>query len=159
MGTLIKSTVLFSFVLVCIACDSDTAKAGPSDSASVAGYELSISTDNGQCVLHYKKNGNTVNTPLAPKPPCYFARKKDNSVKFFAYSDVNVAATLIVIGTPASADKRARWNLPEDLQCGEQNQGVIIKETSVSVSKRVGDELFCRDRGVDEKNFWAYAHE
>lgn len=154
-----KFILLLVFCAVIAACDSANVVAAQSDSVSVEGYELSLRADGETCLLHYKINSQIAKHALAPKPPCYFSRNKDGSLKNFSYPDVNVAAALIVIGTPASAEKRARWNLPEDVQCGEQNQGVLIKNGEVKVSTHVGAELFCRDRGVDEKNFWRYAHE
>jgi hypothetical protein len=46
------------------------------------------------------------------------------------------------------------------LKALEEIQGVIIKKKTIHLSKTVlQGGVYCKDKGVDEKDFWLFAHE
>jgi len=96
---------------------------------------------------------------LHPKPPCHFLREPDKSPQYYAYPKVGVDAALIVAGTPISDSIRKEWGISENLICGFQSQGVLIKDGKVSVTDKTLDGgVLCRDEGADEKNYWYISH-
>jgi hypothetical protein len=67
---------------------------------------------------------------------------------------------MIVVGTPVGTAARRAWNLPLDLACGEETQGVLIRKGEVVVTRAVHmGGVVCKDKGADEKEFWAFAHD
>jgi hypothetical protein len=131
-----------------------------SDHAELHGYTFTIDAEGSACVLKYNgppKNGEMV---LGPRPPCYFLRRDSPDPQSFPYQDRAIRATLIVMGSPINEETRRRWNLPGDLVCGEEIQGVLIKKQQVALSKTVLKKgVWCKDKGTDEKDFWLFAHE
>ncbi|MFN0100967.1 MAG: hypothetical protein ACKV2U_02635 [Bryobacteraceae bacterium] len=131
------------------------------DIAEAENQKLEILSRDGGCILRVGGTANGRTIPLVPKAPCHFLRAADRPVPgVFSYRDVNTEAVLIVSGTPASEPVRKTWNLEPGLVCGEESQGVLIRGGTVLVTKatRRGG-VTCRDRGVDEKEYWAFAHD
>ncbi len=127
------------------------------DSAAVSSRSFELLSRNGECVL---RTG-SVNHPLAPKAPCYFVRSPGKETAWsIEYSDVKTTATLIVIGTPVSESARKTWNLLPNVVCGGEAQGVLVRDGAVFVTKSVRKGgIYCRDMGIDEKEFYSFAHE
>jgi hypothetical protein len=124
------------------------------DEATSGSAHLQIIGRNGQCFLRTSSS----ELPLKPKAPCFFLRRT-GEVQVFSYEDAAADAVLIVAGTPATDADRKAWNLkPGDL-CGTESQGVIRKKTAVSITGAVhSGGVYCKDQGVDEKEFWSFAH-
>jgi hypothetical protein len=81
-------------------------------------------------------------------------------VQVRAYPDVVTEAVLVVSGTPVSERTRARWKLDASLVCGEEAQGVLVRRGAVLVTRAVRQGgVTCRDKGVDEKEYRAFAHD
>jgi hypothetical protein len=118
---------------------------------------LSIATKNGKCILRTEGASERV---IALNQPCFFMRNKDKNIQHYSYSDVNVDDVLIIVGTPISAEVRQEWDLPENLICGSEAQGVLFKKRIAIVTKNVlKGGVLCKDKGTDEKNYWYFAHE
>ena len=133
------------------------------DTAAVAGQRLEIIDRGGACVLRAEGTaaGARQEFELAPKAPCHFLRISGSNVpRSIQYGDVKTEAVLIVSGTPASEKTRAMWKLEPGLVCGEESQGVLVRGGKVSVTKAVRKGgVACRDKGQDEKEYWAFAHD
>jgi hypothetical protein len=132
------------------------------DTATAAGHKLEIVTRDGRCVLHaVGSSGATQDLQLAPQPPCHFLRLPGSDApRSLSYADVNTEAVLIVSGTPASENTRRTWGLEPGLVCGEESQGVLVRNGAVLVTRAVRrGGVTCRDKGVDEKEYSAFAHD
>ena len=130
------------------------------DSAHILDYKLTIESQNNSCLLNYQSSSATGQIALSPRPPCYFVRRESNEPQSFAYKDVGVRAVLIVVGTPINNKQRKVWNLSNDLVCGAEIQGILIRDNEIRSSKNVlRGGVTCKDKGSDEKNFWFFAHE
>lgn len=135
------------------------AAAAVTDSTSIAGFRLQLRQQDGTCALAYsgRLQGQI---DILPKPPCYFLRRQTEHPQSFSYPDVDIKAVLIIAGTPLTDEARRGWRLPPDLVCGEETQAVFVRDSSVGVSRTVHrGGVACRDKGVDEKEFWAFVHD
>ena len=95
---------------------------------------------------------------LVPRPPCHFSLGHEGKVQRFTYPELDDATVVIVIGTPPEKDLAEPLTLRDD--CGEESQGVILRQELVSLSERVArGSLKCADAGVDEKEFWLFLSE
>ena len=146
---------LLSFLLS--SCSSATEVV--TDEGTFMSYKLRLTSNDGACILYVNE---TSKYPLVPKPPCYFTRRNNTRPQHYSYSDVNVDAVLIVVGTPINNEKRKMLSpgLPDNLVCGEAIQGILIKKDVVRPSRNVqGGGVICKDKGLDEKDFWYFAHD
>ena len=127
------------------------------DRGTAASLTFEVLNQSGQCVLRTGGKDHA----LVPKAPCYFVRAPGKAPPWsFEYSAVKTAATLIVVGSPASESTRKTWNLSPGAVCGEQAQGVLVRGGAVIVTKNVREGgVYCRDSGMDEKEFYTFAHE
>lgn len=124
------------------------------DEATVEGTRLEILRREDACLL---RSGG-LELPLEPAAPCFFLRR-DGQVQFFPYPEAKVDWVVIVAGKPVSEATRKTWNLRPGDTCGEQSQGVLRKGGELSVSRSMhSGGVYCRDQGVDEKEFWSFAH-
>lgn len=143
--------------------DSDPIVEAVTDTAVAAGQQLEIITREDDCVLRVNANSATEKQEmqLSPKAPCHFLRMPGStSPRSLQFDDVNTEAVLIVSGTPASEESRIIWKLEPGLVCGEESQGVLVRNGAVLVTQAVRKGgITCRDKGVDEKEYWAFAHD
>lgn len=156
----LETRLTFLLVAVSILATACTVVSQPAvtDRASVMGRELRLVTLNDQCILQSEEGDKEANYPLEPKPPCYFSRR-DDTLQSFSYPDVNVQATLMVVGTSLTESDREKWGIAEAEYCGEAAQGVLIRNDRLEVTEKpILDGVICRDMGTDEKNFWYFAH-
>lgn len=124
------------------------------DQADVNGLVLELHAKDKSCVLRV---GNTEH-PLIPTAPCFFLRRR-GSVQNFPFRDAKLDFVLIVAGNPVSDTIRQKWNLQSGDVCGDHSQAVLGSGANVRVSQSVHTGgVFCRDQGVDEKEFWSFAH-
>ena len=147
--------------LFCISCVANEGSVGETtDSTDVQNYKLTIINEGMSCMLSFEGFSAEGQIEFSPKPPCYFLRRESNEPQVFSYQDVGVKATLIVVGTPISEKTRKEWGLSNDLYCGEEAQGILIKDKSIELSASVlSGGVWCKDKGADEKDFWFFAHE
>lgn len=129
------------------------------DRAVIQGKQLELVTADRKCMLHASGDTDSKTFTLEPSPPCHFSRRGGASPQVFEYGDVGVQATLIVIGSPIAPAEQLKWNISPTDTCGSEAQGVIIRRDTVELSEKPKlDGVLCRDKGVDEKNFWYFAH-
>ena len=151
--------VLLILFFLCSSCNAEKKEKYIFDNAFIKDYKLTLSNINDVCVLSYSHFEKRHAIFLDLTSPCYFIRTNDQELAFFAYEDVNVLASVIVIGNPISEQKRSAWNLDSDIICGEKGQGIIIKQSGLRVTKKVLDGgVMCPKMGLDEKDFWYLAH-
>ena len=92
-------------------------------------------------------------------PPCYFLREK-NQIQTFSYADVKADNVLIIIGNIASNDDKKHYGVNDDRICGKKIQGLVLKGNKAILTELTIDgALSCKDNGLDEKDFWSFAHE
>ena len=128
------------------------------DSAVIGGTRLWVLTRGTECAVRYESSS-PGELALVPKPPCHFAHR-EGAPQRFAFQDVAVRAAFVVLGTPASDAMLAKWNVKAGTPCGVETQGVLLKADTVLVTRAVHrNVLACRDAGVDEKEFYAFAHD
>ena len=125
------------------------------DTTIVEGTQLDLLSEDNTCVL---RSGNTV-VALQPKAPCFFLRRS-GKVQTHAYKDAAVDWIVIVAGTSINDTKRKLWNLGDREICGEQSQAVFQKAGRLQIVRTIhSGGIYCKDKGVDEKEFWAFAHD
>lgn len=130
------------------------------DSVTVLGQPLRLMAENGQCVLHSQTGGEKRRIALKPAPPCFFLRHDHTRPQHFAYPAKKVDAVLIVGGTAPSAEQRRVWRLAVDQLCGTELQGISLSGNKIHASRLVmSSGHACKDIGLDEKDFWTFAHE
>lgn len=124
------------------------------DQVQVNGLAFELRAKDSSCALRVQNT----ELPLALTAPCFFLRRAEK-VQNFSYPDVQLDMVLIVAGNPVPDAMRQRWNLRPGDVCGDHAQAVLGSGTDFRVSQAVHkDGLFCRDQGVDEKEFWSFAH-
>lgn len=125
------------------------------DQAEVHGVSLQILAKENGCVLR----AGPKDFPLQLTAPCFFLRR-EGKVQSFPYRDVNLNFVVIVAGTAVSDAHRKTWNLQEGEVCGEQSQAVLGSGSRVRLSKAIHQGgVYCKQRGVDQKEFWSFAHD
>lgn len=157
---LMRISLLSALVLVSPLSACANGSLSETEEFTVSGHRLELERD--QCVLSVLGADSTQSTlKLEMKPPCFFSRS-EGEIQTYAFEDVGVDSVLIVVGTPVPNDDIDKWNLSdkEAQRCGAQHQGVVISESTVALSQRVSTGgVACRDYGIDQKEFWMYAHD
>jgi len=125
------------------------------DETVIRGTKLKLVTKGAACVLQ----AGGAEYLLVPGVPCYFLRRGGH-VQDFAYRDAKVDWILIIAGTAINDASRKTWNLSAQEVCGEQSQAVMQKGGKLRISRAIhSGGVYCRDKGVDEKEFWSFAHD
>lgn len=158
LGAKLNHYGVLALFFFCISCN---ATSNITDTAIFNQHSFALSTLNNQCILeHTNTNNETVKKiPLALTPPCHFTRKSDNTALYYPYDDVEISATLIIVGNPISPEIRKEWGLDNNVICGEKAQGLLIYKNEMRLSKKTLDGgVMCPYKGLDEKDFWYLAH-
>ena len=154
-----RLSYIFLLILLFLSSGCNASGNDISDQAEIMNYKLILKNKENTCLLesNYKEAKKTY--ILKIEPPCYFIRKEDNNLQSFEYKEVNIMATILVLGNPVSDKKRKKWNLDKKAICGESRQAILIKSSGLNVSnKTLEGGLSCKDLGSDEKDFWYLAH-
>ncbi len=130
------------------------------ETIAIDGKELVLREKTGTCFLYGKGLLIPQDNVLTLSPPCYFSRTGKGEIKSFSYPAQKIDQTFIVIGGSLSDGVRSEWGLSDNLVCGAEMQGILIKNNTVTFSNStLKNGVFCRDTGIDEKKFWYFAHE
>jgi hypothetical protein len=114
------------------------------DQIDFNGLTLMLVDRQGGCLLKTDSAINPDYQYLKPMAPCYFVRQA-NQLQTFAKDDVTVIA---LVGTPVKG------------RCGQESQGLLIKEGVVTLSTRIGQgSTFCADSGLDSFHFSLFLEE
>ena len=125
------------------------------DEAAVNGTGLRLISRDNACVLLHSSG----ETKLLPKPPCYFLRR-EGRLQQFSYPAEGVEWVVIAAGTAADAAARRKWALPPDEMCGRESQAILRDAAGIHASGATHQGgIYCRERGVDEKEFLSFAKE
>ena len=95
---------------------------------------------------------------LQVSPPCYFIRE-NGKIQSFSYSDVEVEEVLIIVGNIAEEEEKAAYGVEAYQICGTQIQGLLVKKDKIVLTEEtISGAMSCKDMGLDEKDFWDFAH-
>lgn len=123
---------------------------------NLRGYTLRLEECEGKCVVKYAGEKHCGELVLDIRPPCQFVRDYKSDPLSYTYEDAGNATVLVVVG--AIGDSECTDPLMKK-GCGTQTQGVILRCQGVSASKRiVKGSVWCPSKGIDEKEFWMFAH-
>lgn len=157
LETKLVSVVVTLLALLSSGCFAQTSQI--TDQAVIENHSLSLSSVGGSCHLHTKTGGIASSSELKMKSPCYFLRRDSAAPQTFSYKDVGVKHVVLIIGSPVSKEKMAKWNVQPGSNCGESRQAVLIRSSGLEVSdKLVEGGIVCQNHGADEKDFWYFAH-
>lgn len=114
------------------------------DQIDFNGLKLELIDRQGGCLLKTDSAVNPEYQYLKPMAPCYFVRQGKN-LQTYIEDDVTVIA---FVGTPVKG------------RCGQESQGLLIKEGVVTLSTRIGQgSTFCADSGLDSFHFSLFLEE
>lgn len=156
LGTKINYGGVVALFLFCVSCNATN---NVSDSVEYNQHSFVLTTSGGQCKLQHTIDKSVYNIPLELSAPCHFVRKGDKKLRHFPYKDVDIEATLVIVGNPITPEVRKEWGLEKNVICGEKAQGLLINKDGVRLSKKALDGgVMCPYVGLDEKDFWYLAH-
>jgi len=126
------------------------------DSCIIDNYALAIIDSSGNAYLKSKNSSQTIE--IGMKSPVYFLRD-NNEVKTYAYKDISVTHTILIIGEEASKEVKKKMNNESLVFCGTILKGILLKDKTFEISNVKITGVFCRDKGIDEKNYNIIAHQ
>lgn len=131
-----------------------------SETIDTADGNLSLSSENGNCVLTHSSATDGVETvyELVPESPCFFAKDRDGTTDERSFYDHGVESLYLVIGGALDAKTRSLWDLSSERPCGNTVQAVLISNGQVRVSPTsLAEGVWCADRHIDQKVFEGFA--
>lgn len=124
------------------------------DQVSIAGQDLALWYNSGQCQLQVTKGKSTKQTlDLKLKAPCYFM-KAPATDRVQVYQRDKNSRVLAVLGTPVEASTVAK-------RCGTEVQGLIMNTAGavrLSTTRRSGDS-WCADQGLANSQYELFAKD
>lgn len=127
------------------------------DVIKVVGVTVRTEEDGKRTKVHFEGPGGKGEISLALEPPCAVVRNHRGEPLTHSYKSAGNATVVIFVG------KLAEEFLPDGKTRqvrGSQSQAVLIRNGRVSASKRVvTDGRWSPSQGMDEKEFWLFAHE
>lgn len=134
----------------------DAAAATETDRTTLGGAPVALVARDGACLV--RREGQR-DIALAPAAPCRFLRS-GGQLQQHRYPDRGVDAVVLVIGSPASAAQKSEFGITASEVCGTMAHGLTLRGTTVTAAARpLRGGMFCVDKGRDEKDFYAVAHE
>lgn len=128
------------------------------DAVSIGEYKFELIQKEKDAVLKTILKDKEVELKLKLKPPCYFLRV-NGELQTFEYEDIGVENVAIIIGDIADKSKKNKYGVDSDEICGEKLQGLVLKNNNIIITdKTISGSLSCKDSGLDEKDFWDFAH-
>lgn len=148
--------IIISSVLGLLACNYQSATI--TDSCTVEGVELLLLQSGDESILKISREGQVRKEKLQLKPPCYFMRT-DKGIQSFTYKNKGTKVVMVT-GALLKTEDKVYLGASEDMVCGGQAQGILFRNDSVLISRKVlKGGMFCKDYGLDEKDFWTLAHD
>lgn len=142
--------------LLIASCQQNSTK---TDTVDIGAYKFELIQKGNEAILRTISNNKKSDVRLSLKPPCYFLRE-EGELQTFAYDDIGVESVAIVIGNIVDKVRKSEYGVESDKICGEKIQGFVIKHNNVFITeKTISGALSCKDNGLDEKDFWDFAHE
>ncbi len=128
------------------------------DMATIGKDKFELIQKGEQAFLIVNSKSIKIEGNLKLTPPCYFLRG-NGKIQSFAYTDVKADKVLIIIGNIAGNDDKKQYGVDNNLICGKKIQGLVLKgNKAVLTEKTIDGALSCKDNGLDEKDFWFFAH-
>ncbi|NIF06705.1 hypothetical protein F3J23_14750 [Chryseobacterium sp. Tr-659] len=131
------------------------------DTTKINGILVELIDNNGIPELKVHSKTYKVSGKIKISPPFYFLRNPQKTVQDFAYKDIGVDHTLIIMGKIATPEEREKFGeTDKNKLCGRHMQGLLFKKQHIIITNHVLRNSFaCTDTGTDEKDFWAFAHD
>jgi hypothetical protein len=98
-------------------------------------------------------------------PPCFFVSSNEGAILSFSYPALKVDRVFIVAGTPPSMEelKSESWSWAHSRggkrRCASQMTGLLRKNAQGFLVPKIFSRRICENHAVDEKEFWALAHD
>jgi hypothetical protein len=128
------------------------------DNCSIDELVLTLVQNGSEAFLEHNSNHLKIDGKLQLTPPCFFLRK-NGEIQSYEYQDVGVNKVLILIGDIVDNEEKKRFGAPDNAVCGKKIQGVLIQADRIILSeKTISGAINCKDLGLDEKDFWDFAH-
>lgn len=128
------------------------------DTTKIGKFNLDLVQINNQALIRIKSNTSQFEYELKLAPPCYFLRE-NGIIQTFSYPDVGVEKVILIIGDIANYEEKKKFGVDSGKVCGKKIQGLIMKNSNFALSeKTISGSLSCKDNGLDEKDFWDFAH-
>ncbi len=145
------------FLLILLTVLACVGAFGQSESFTVKGYQLNLIERDGKCVVSFTKQNKTDEKSLDIGAPCRFVRMPGNTkaIQSVTYKDLKNATVILVVGGPTSPEQKDSL-MPAG--CGTQWQAILLRTTSVTVSKVKSGSVLCPSGGADEAMFWTASH-
>jgi len=151
-----KNIVIVLIAFSIASCQKSSMK---TDTVTVGAYKFELIQNGQGAFLRTTSDKVEEDKKLKLRPPCYFLRE-DGKLQTYAYEDVGVENVIIIIGDILDDTKKRAYDVNSDQVCGEKIQGLVLKNQEVLISeKTISGALSCKDNGLDEKDFWDFAHE
>ncbi|MGH1520744.1 hypothetical protein [Chryseobacterium sp. JK1] len=141
---------------------SEKSKIVITDTAAIDNVLLELVNNDGKGELRIKNNSKyKISGKIRVAAPCYFYRWDGNKIGDFKYSDINVDHTIVIVGNIINDDEKKYYDsYGINKIWGNKAQGIIFKNDSIILTNRImfGHPVSTNNIGLDEKNFWDFAH-
>lgn len=130
------------------------------DSTVIDGVKLKLIDSSGVGKLITDSNKYRISGKIKIKTPCYFLRDRNNKVTSFSYSDIGVKHTLAIVGDILNNEEKSHYSsFSKDEIWGLKVQGILFKNDIFLTDRIVFGGPFCVNIGLDEKDYWSFAHD
>ncbi len=152
---IMKTTIILIIVVLLCSCHQTSTV---TDTAKIGKFYFELVQINDQALIRITSDKTQVEYELELTPPCYFLREF-GEIQTFSYPDVDVEKVIVIIGDIANYKEKMNFGVDSSKVCGKKIQGLVMKNGSVIPSKQtISGSLSCKDNGLDEKDFWDFAH-
>lgn len=142
----------------------------------VDGHRFALVAEHDACYVSPRdSSGRDVRLPLGFPPPCHLLlwrrpppieRPKDavplgqlGEPMAWKFAGRQPIVALVIIGGPVSDRQLAKRPFAKSTECPSRARAILLRGQSLALSKRTGELLVCTTSGLDEKDFWLFAHE
>jgi hypothetical protein len=144
----------------------------------IDGHRIALTLRDGACFVSAKSPANQNSTTLlrlGMRPPCFFVTWRQpapterpsgatpvgdvGNPMAWRFAGPASVTVLAFIGEPVSEQQWAKRPKLRGAQCGSRTQGLRLHDGKAELTKRILEGFACIERGLDEKDFWLFAHE
>ncbi|MET1112393.1 MAG: hypothetical protein ABWX67_12795 [Allosphingosinicella sp.] len=124
-------------------------KARPEETVEIGAVALRLGESDGRCRIAFAAGEAQADV----EAPCFFLRR-GGTVQRFAYPAQAVDAVVMIGGGAIDGEQRRHWGIDPKEPCGTRAQAVLVSGKTVTLGKPpLSGGVFCRNHGLDEKEF------